>query len=75
MKKNFIKIAFVAVVAVIAGYGVYSSQKSDILSDLVLANVEALAVNENPLCPNGCVSNGDGCYCNGWYPCYQEAKW
>lgn len=75
MKKNFIKIAFVAVVAVIAGYGVYSSQKSDILSDLVLANVEALAVNENPLCPNGCVSNGTGCYCYGWYPSYKEYDW
>lgn len=24
-------------------------------------------------CPNGCVDNGNGCYCNGWYPCYAEA--
>ena len=26
-------------------------------------------------CPNGCQANGDGCYCNAWYPCYKEAQW
>lgn len=46
MKKHFIKIAFVAVFATIAGYGVYTSQKSETLSDLALANVEALANSE-----------------------------
>ena len=38
-----IKIAFVAAFAAIAGYGVYANQKSEVLSDLTLANVEALA--------------------------------
>ncbi|RGM48949.1 MULTISPECIES: NVEALA domain-containing protein [Bacteroides] len=42
MKKN-VKLAFVAAFAAIAGYGVYTSQKSDSVSDLLLANVEALA--------------------------------
>lgn len=37
------KIAFVAAFAAIAGYGVYANQKSEVLSDLTLANVEALA--------------------------------
>ena len=41
--KKFIKLAFVAAFAAIAGYGVYMSQKSDSMSDLLLANVEALA--------------------------------
>lgn len=41
--KKFIKFAFVAAFAAIAGYGVYTSQKSDSVSDLLLANVEALA--------------------------------
>ena len=40
------KIAFVAAFVAVAGYGVYASQKSDVMSDLALANVEALAWNE-----------------------------
>lgn len=23
-------------------------------------------------CPNGCLANGDGCWCYQWYPCYKE---
>ena len=38
--KKMIKIAFVAAFAAIAGYGVYANQKSEVLSDLTLANVE-----------------------------------
>ena len=37
------KIAFVAAFAAIAGYGVYANQKVDTMSDLALANMEALA--------------------------------
>lgn len=44
--KKFMKIAFVAVFVAVAGYGVYASQKSDVMSDLALANVEALAQSE-----------------------------
>lgn len=40
---DLLKIAFVAAFAAIAGYGVYANQKSEVLSDLTLANVEALA--------------------------------
>lgn len=43
MKKNILKVTLVAAFALFAGYNVYSSQKSDITSDLTLANVEALA--------------------------------
>ena len=39
--KKMIKIAFVAAFVAIAGYGVYTNQKSETLSDLTLANVEA----------------------------------
>lgn len=45
--KKLIKIAFFAVVVAIAGYGVYSSQKSEVLSDLALANIEALGYGES----------------------------
>ena len=41
--KKMIKIAFVAAFAAIAGYGVYANQKTDVMSDLALANIEALA--------------------------------
>ena len=41
------KVAFVAIFAAIAGYGVYTSQKADVMSELALANVEALASGES----------------------------
>ena len=43
MKKNILKLTFIAAVAVVAGYTAYNSQKEVALSDLALANVEALA--------------------------------
>ena len=47
MKKIIHKIALVATVAVVAGYGVYNSQKQEAtLSETALANVEALANDE-----------------------------
>ena len=47
MKKIIHKIALVATVAVVAGYGVYNSQKQEVtLSETALANVEALANDE-----------------------------
>lgn len=50
--KKIVKIAFVAAFAAIAGYGVYANQKADAMSDLALANVEALADGEYPPSPN-----------------------
>ena len=53
----------------------YNSQKSDVMSELALANVEALADDdENPMCENGCLDNGDGCLCHYWFPTYREAN-
>lgn len=77
MKKHFVKIAFVAVLAAIAGYGVYTSQKSVTLSDLALANVEALARYEiNPDCPNGCTKeDGSYCHCFKIYSNMREVHW
>ena len=46
MKKS-LKIAFVVVFAAVAGYGVYTSQKSDAISDLMLVNADALANGES----------------------------
>ena len=74
MKKIILKITFIAAVAVASAYTTYSqSQKVEVLSDLALENVEALAQFE-------CVSvTGDilfycvsdlmrSCYCNGLHP-------
>lgn len=76
MRKYFVKIAFVAVFAAVAGYGIYTSQKSETLSDLMLANVEALARYEvNPDCPNGCTSASSYCRCFQIYSNMREVHW
>uniref|UniRef100_UPI004024B945 NVEALA domain-containing protein n=1 Tax=Bacteroides uniformis TaxID=820 RepID=UPI004024B945 len=69
--KKIMKIAFVATFAAVAGYGVYTNQKVDTMTDLMLANVEALANDESGAeCPNGCSDIGWGtskileCDCN-----------
>ena len=41
--KKFLKYAFVAIFATTAEYGVYASQRAEAMSDLMSANVEALA--------------------------------
>lgn len=46
MRKKLFAAMFVAVVAVVASYNVYQSQNTNTLSDLALANVEALAGGE-----------------------------
>ncbi len=47
MKSRFLKITFAAALAVIAGVTAYQAQNKETLSDLALANVEALAEDEN----------------------------
>ncbi len=43
MSKKFFATLIVAVVATFAGYNIYQSQRTVTMSDLALANVEALA--------------------------------
>lgn len=45
MKKNM-KYVFVAAIAMMAGINVFNAQKTEGLSDVALANVEALAQSE-----------------------------
>ena len=47
MNKKHITVTLVAVVALISGINVFNAQKSESLSDIALANVEALADVEN----------------------------
>ena len=43
MKSKLIKMAFVIAIAVLGGINVFNAQQSETLSDVALANVEALA--------------------------------
>lgn len=63
---KLIKIAFAVTFAAIAGYGIYASQKTDTMSNLTLANVEALAQSESGGY-SGCYSGSGYCaiYWNG----------
>lgn len=74
MKKFLYAVAVIATVA-IAGWN-YQQNKEVELSDLAMANVEALAQREiDPSCENGCIDNGDGCMCHTWYATYDEYEW
>lgn len=57
MNKNVLKVAFVAAIAMVGGINVFNAQKTNNLSDIALANVEALAGSEMntelcSYCPN-----------------------
>ena len=74
MKSKLFSVLSVVAIAIMAGINVFKVQNQVRLSDVGIENVEALANNEiNPLCPNGCLDNGCGCYCYNWYPTYREA--
>lgn len=53
MNKKVMKAAFVAAIAMVSGINVFNVQKSEVLSDMALANVEALANDENTDCSGG----------------------
>lgn len=57
MKKTVFKTLLVAAFMMVAGYSVYSSQQNAEMSDLALANIEALA--------NGEVIQGAVCFYKG----------
>lgn len=61
LKKYFKYIAVVAF-AIVMGYSIYESQKDSSISDLALANVEALARYELPEVDVSCGSNGGACW-------------
>ena len=48
MNKKILKAAFVVAIAMVSGINVFNAQKTEVLSDTVLANVEALAQIEKP---------------------------
>jgi hypothetical protein len=81
MKKKFLATAMVAVVAAIAGYNVYQVQNEVQLSDVQLADVEALAADgenggtgntgpsETVDCAGWFTGSKQVCTCRNPYPC------
>ena len=65
MKKNFLKLVFASAFALLAGYSVYASQKKVEMSDLAMANVEALASGEVIVGPWYCVGDFNVCIHDG----------
>ena len=47
MKRKFMKIAIVVAIVAVSGINVFNSQKPEALSDVAMANVEALANGED----------------------------
>lgn len=78
MKKNLIKMMLAAVVVVASGVNIYNSQKESGISDVVLANVDALAGTEY-FDSGTCKGTGAGFtdqYCPGGYTicCWAHTK-
>lgn len=68
MRKKTLSIVFLFIMAI--GYGIYVSQDKDNLSDLALANVEALAGNyELPEVEVNCNGKGGTCWRISRYEC------
>lgn len=57
MKKNIIKATFVAAIAMVCGVSFLNTQKSETLSEVALANVEALADNGSRVAKVQCSGN------------------
>ena len=55
MKTKFVKVGFIAVIVMMGGMNVFNAQKTVALSEVALANVEALANGEYD--NNDCVGN------------------
>ena len=65
MKKNIMKLVFAATLAVAAGVSAYQAQEKEMMSDLTMENVEALASGEgyHITCYSGGKGNAFLCKC------------
>lgn len=67
MKCKFLKIVFVVAIAMMGGINVFNAQESEKLSEIAMANVDALAQNARSY-DFWCPYEGNGCklkYSNG----------
>lgn len=78
--KKIVIASMLAFAAFLGGHQLYKGQTISSLSEIMKANVEALALDWNhinPDCPNGCVASlrPEGCFCYQYYPQYNEYVW
>ena len=66
MNKKVLKVAFVAAIALVSGINVFNAQKSEGLSEIVSANLEALANNAR-WCPDCGECTGEYWVCESDY--------
>lgn len=59
MYKKVLKVAFVVAIAMVAGINVFNSQKPEVLSDVSLSLVEALAQSESVAGGVKCLGEND----------------
>ena len=79
MKKKLFSVLAVVAIVTVAGYNVYNAKSEVKLSDLALANVEALANGESSTgntgpgktvdCPGWGTGDGKMCMCTNSNPC------
>ena len=62
MKLRILKIVFAVALAVVSGVTAYQAQDKEMMSDLALANVEALAMIEDPMEEGGYSSMHIRCF-------------
>ena len=76
MNKKVLKVAFVAAIALVSGINVFNAQKSEVLSDTALANVEALAtVSDDWYCVGSvgeCIKDSQGILYGKFYRIEEE---
>ena len=68
MKKIVLRVAFIAAFAMLACYNLYTSQQEIKMSDLAMANVEALAQGESSedfTAKTCCIAVWDNTSCSG----------
>lgn len=61
MKKKFIRATFVAAIVMACGINVFNAQKVETLSDVAMANMEALADDESNKMHFWCCGNTGDC--------------
>ena len=75
MKKKLMGLIAIVAIATIAGYNVCASQNNMKLSDLTLANVEALAASPEVDIPYICVGETKACYDPYYHEVFEGYRW
>jgi hypothetical protein len=75
MKKKILGVAIVAAIALVSGWNISQSMSEVALSDVSLANVEALADGENSLCSKNIWYSASSSCCDLIKHCDDNGNW